>query len=177
MGGRVAEEMIFGYDRVSSGAISDIRHATALARAMVTQWGMSDALGPVNYADSQEAHVLSNTVAAKVDEEVRNIVEAGLKKATDILTEYRHELELLGQSLLEYETLSGDEIRDLLAGKKLHRDATESITKTVRSSFPSSRKVEYTAQQEPSEEADSSLDGDSASQQVSDSDDDTPRSS
>jgi len=177
MGGRVAEEMIFGYDRVSSGAISDIRHATALARAMVTQWGMSDALGPVNYADSQEAHVLSNTVAAKVDEEVRNIVEAGLKKATDILTEYRHELELLGQSLLEYETLSGDEIRDLLAGKKLHRDATESITKTVRSRFPSSRKVEDTTQQQTSEEGDSSLDGDSAPQQVSDSDDDTPRSS
>ena len=141
MGGRVAEELMFGYDKVSSGAMSDIKHATALARAMVTQWGMSDALGPVNYADSQDAHMLSSSVAAKVDEEVRRIVEEGLALAKAILTEFRHELELLGASLLEYETLSGDEIRDLLAGKTLNRDAMQSSSKPVRSSFPSSRKA------------------------------------
>jgi cell division protease FtsH len=157
MGGRVAEEIIFGYDKVSSGASSDIQHATKLARAMVMQWGMSDSLGPINYGSMQQEVFLghsfsqekniSDVTAAKVDEEVKRIVENAHKQAHDILTEYAQELEALGQGLLEYETLSGDEIRALLKGEKLNRVATESLkVKTSRSSFPSARTAEAKVQ-------------------------------
>src|SRR5205085_11133194 len=91
MGGRVAEEMIFGYDKVSSGASSDIQYATTLARDMVTRWGMSDALGPLQYAEPDEEVFLgysmnrqkqmSNETAQAIDQEIRRIVEAGYERA------------------------------------------------------------------------------------------------
>ena len=150
MGGRVAEEMIFGHDKVSSGASSDIQYATKLARAMVTEWGMSEALGPVNYGQSDQhepflgaAHAhrtgTSEATAALVDAEIKRIVVEAHKEATRILTERRHDLDALALALLEYETLSGDEIKQILAGEKLVRESGEA-KKATRSSIPSSRK-------------------------------------
>lgn len=127
MGGRIAEEMIFGHDKVTSGAQSDIEQATRLARMMVTRWGFSPELGTVAYGENQEEVFLghsvsrqqniSETTAQKIDNEVRRLVEEGLSEARNILTERRAELEILAKGLLEYETLSGDEIKDLINGK------------------------------------------------------------
>jgi cell division protease FtsH len=131
MGGRVAEEMIFGYDKVSSGASSDIQYATQLARDMVTRWGMSDALGPLQYAEPEEEVFLgysvnrqrqmSNETAQAIDAEIRKIVEDGYKRAQSLLTENKEQLESLAKALLEYETLSGDEIKKVLAGETIDR--------------------------------------------------------
>jgi cell division protease FtsH len=132
MGGRVAEEIIFGKDAITSGASSDIQQATRLARAMVTQWGFSDELGTVAYGDNQEEVFLGHSVsrtqnmseatAQVIDKEVRRLVEWGNGEATRILTERRDDLEILAQGLLEYETLSGEEIVNLLKGIKPNRD-------------------------------------------------------
>src|SRR4029079_16527441 len=131
MGGRVAEELIFGYDKVSSGASSDISYATGLARDMVTRWGMSDALGPLQYAEADEEVFLgysvnrqknmSDETAQAIDKEIRRIVEQGYDRAKHLLEENRGELETLAKALLEYETLSGDEIKTLLAGGSIER--------------------------------------------------------
>jgi cell division protease FtsH len=131
MGGRVAEELIFGYDKVSSGASSDIQYATGLARDMVTRWGMSDALGPLQYADAEEEVFLgysvnrqrnmSNETAQLIDKEIRRIVDEGYDRAKHVLNEHREELETLAKALLEFETLSGDEIKKLQAGEPIDR--------------------------------------------------------
>jgi cell division protease FtsH len=131
MGGRVAEEIIFGYDKVSSGASGDIQYATGLARDMVTKWGMSDKVGPVDYAQpegesflgyssSQPTH-MSNETAQLIDHEIKTIVEGGLSRAKTVLTENIDQLHLLAGALLEYETLSGDEIKKLIAGENIGR--------------------------------------------------------
>ena len=127
MGGRIAEEMIFGRDKVTSGAQSDIEQATRLARMMVTRWGFSPELGTVAYGENQEEVFLGHSVSRtqnisestsqKIDSEVRRLVEEGLNEARKILTERRGELEILAKGLLEFETLSGDEIKDLINGK------------------------------------------------------------
>ncbi|OLF71776.1 cell division protein FtsH [Maricaulis sp. W15] len=127
MGGRVAEEMKFGKEKVTSGAASDIQQATRLAKAMVTQWGFSDELGPIDYADNQgevflgqqlvQSKSVSGTTARKIEEEVRNLVQTGMEEARRILTAKRKDWETLSEGLLEYETLSGSEITDLLNGK------------------------------------------------------------
>jgi cell division protease FtsH len=131
MGGRVAEELIFGYEKVSSGASSDISYATGLARDMVTRWGMSDALGPLQYADAEEEVFLgysvnrqrnmSNETAQLIDKEIRRIVEEGYDRAKALLDEHRQQLETLAKALLEYETLTGDEIKKLMAGETIDR--------------------------------------------------------
>ncbi len=131
MGGRVAEELIFGYDKVSSGASSDISYATGLARDMVTRWGMSDALGPLQYAEADEEVFLgysvnrqknmSNETAQAIDSEIRRIVEQGYDRAKHVLTEQREQLETLAKALLEYETLSGDEINVVIQGGSIDR--------------------------------------------------------
>ncbi|MBV7258253.1 ATP-dependent zinc metalloprotease FtsH [Erythrobacter sp. WH158] len=130
MGGRVAEEIIFGHDKVSSGASGDIQYATDLARNMVTKWGMSEKLGPLQYEDQQEGYLgmgqTSRTMAGAetnklIDAEIRDLVEGGLKRATDVLTEQEDKLHLLAQAMLEYETLTGDEITRLLEDGKLDR--------------------------------------------------------
>jgi cell division protease FtsH len=131
MGGRVAEEVIFGYDKVSSGASSDISYATGLARDMVTRWGMSDLLGPLQYADADEEVFLgysvnrqrnmSNETAQAIDKEIRRIVEEGYERAKHLLEKHRDELEMLAKGLLEYETLSGDEIKAVLDGGTIDR--------------------------------------------------------
>ncbi|MEO7635225.1 MAG: cell division protein FtsH, partial [Sphingomicrobium sp.] len=135
MGGRVAEEVVFGYDKVSSGASSDIQYATGLARDMVTRGGMSDALGPLQYADADEEVFLgysmnrqkqmSNETAQAIDSEIRRIVEAGYDRAKHLLEENRAELDTLAKALLEYETLSGDEIKTILAGGSIDRGASK----------------------------------------------------
>jgi cell division protease FtsH len=147
MGGRIAEEMIFGKDKVTSGAQSDIEQATRLARMMVTRWGFSDELGTVAYGENQEEVFLgmsmgrqqnvSEATAQTIDKEVRRLVEQGLEDARRILTEKRDQLESLAKGLLEYETLSGDEIRDLLNGKPPVRDLGEPVTPSRGSPVPS----------------------------------------
>jgi cell division protease FtsH len=133
MGGRVAEELIFGRNKVTSGASSDIDQATRLARMMVTRWGLSEELGTVSYGENNDEVFLgmqvnrqqnvSEATAQKIDNEVRRLVEAGYKDAVRILTEKRGDLETLAKGLLEFETLSGDEITDLLNGKKPNRES------------------------------------------------------
>ncbi|GKT36604.1 cell division protein FtsH, partial [Aduncisulcus paluster] len=107
MGGRVAEEITFGKDNITSGASSDIQQATKMAKAMVTQLGYSDQLA----------------TAQKIDAEVRRLVEEGYETARRILTEKKVDFETLAKALLEFETLSGDEIKDLLNGKKPSRES------------------------------------------------------
>ncbi len=132
MGGRIAEELTFGKDKITSGASSDIQAATSLARAMVTQWGFSDKLGTVSYGDNQEEVFLGHSVARTqnvseetsklIDSEVRRYIEEGDAEARRILTEKADDLEALAQGLLEYETLSGDEIMALLKGEAPNRE-------------------------------------------------------
>ncbi|WP_068087146.1 ATP-dependent zinc metalloprotease FtsH [Polycladidibacter stylochi] len=141
MGGRVAEEMIFGYEKVTSGAGGDIQMATRLAKAMATQYGMSDALGPLLYGENQEEVFLGHSVAKNqnisdetqklVDSEVKRFVTEGLEKAEQILKDHEDQLHAIAQGLLEYETLSGDEIDKLLQGEQPVRDMGESV-KTSR---------------------------------------------
>ncbi|HEY6868426.1 MAG TPA: cell division protein FtsH, partial [Novosphingobium sp.] len=130
MGGRVAEELIFGYDKVSSGASSDIQYATSLARNMVTKWGMSDKLGPLQYEDQQEGYLgmggsarlfASDETNKVIDSEIRALVDGAHVRATEILKANEEKLHLLAQALLEYETLSGEEITHLLNDGKLDR--------------------------------------------------------
>jgi cell division protease FtsH len=141
MGGRVAEEIIFGHDKVSSGASSDIQYATNLARNMVTQWGMSDKLGPLQYEEQSEGYLgygqaqrtfRSGSTNELIDNEIKSLVEGAHKRATEILTTHEDQLHLLAQALLEYETLSGEEINALLETGKIDRpDAPRGPTVTA----------------------------------------------
>jgi len=125
-GGRLAEELIFGHEKVTTGAMSDIEQATRMARAMVTRFGMSDELGPIAYGENQEEVFLGHSVsrqqniseqtAQKIDSEIRSIVDTTYNKAKDILTKHMDDLHTLARGLLEYETLTGDEIVALLKG-------------------------------------------------------------
>jgi cell division protease FtsH len=145
MGGRVAEEMIFGSKKVTSGAASDIEQATKLARAMVTRWGFSDAVGRVAVGENQEEIFLGHSVARqqnvseetarKIDVELRRLVDEGYDEARRILTEQKHELEALAQGLLEFETLTGEEIKALLQGKRpVREDPSEETPSAPRGS-------------------------------------------
>jgi cell division protease FtsH len=146
MGGRVAEELIFGKEKVTSGASSDIEQATRLARMMVTRWGLSEELGTVSYGENQDEVFLGMSVSRtqnaseatvqKIDTEIRRFVEEGYREATRILTEKRADLETLAKGLLEFETLSGDEITDLLAGKKPNRESVLEPTGPRTSAVP-----------------------------------------
>ena len=156
MGGRVAEEVIFGYDKVSSGASGDITQATKLARAMVTRWGMSDELGPLEYEEQQgetflgysqsQRHNMSNETALKIDSEIKRLVEGGLTRAREIINTHTDQLHRVAGALLEFETLTGDEIKKLVAGEDIGRDdegpktplpsSGTSIPKTKRPSGP-----------------------------------------
>ncbi|MBR0854263.1 ATP-dependent zinc metalloprotease FtsH [Bradyrhizobium liaoningense] len=146
MGGRVAEELIFGREKVTSGAASDIEQATRLARMMVTRWGLSEELGTVSYGENQDEVFLGMSVSRtqnaseatvqKIDSEIRRLVEEGYKEATRILTEKHADLETLAKGLLEFETLSGDEIVDLLKGKKPNRESVLEPTTPRASAVP-----------------------------------------
>lgn len=148
MGGRVAEELKFGYDAVTSGASGDIQMATNLARSMVTEWGMSDKLGPILYAENSgevflgksvtKSQNMSEETAQLVDEEIKSFIMTAYEKAKEILTKHREDWEKLAEALIEYETLTGDEIKDLLAGKEI--DKTKELPvpeeKRTHSSLP-----------------------------------------
>ncbi|HEV3177626.1 MAG TPA: ATP-dependent zinc metalloprotease FtsH [Stellaceae bacterium] len=131
-GGRVAEELIFGTEKVTTGASDDIRRATSLARRMVTEFGFSDKLGPLRYSENEEEVFLGHSVTQRknmsdataklIDEEIRRVVEDGERKARQILTEHMQELHSLAKGLLEFETLSADEIRRVIRGEKIVRD-------------------------------------------------------
>jgi cell division protease FtsH len=132
-GGREAEILVFGADKVTSGATGDIQMATQLARSMVMQWGMSDKLGRVRYQGNEQevflGHSVTQTVnlseqtAELIDSEIRSLIEEGERTARRILTERHDDFETLAQALLEFETLSGEEVRNLLAGRRPRRDA------------------------------------------------------
>jgi cell division protease FtsH len=150
MGGRVAEEQVFGREKVTSGAASDIEQATKLARMMVTRWGLSEELGTVAYGENQDEvflgyqvarqHNISEATSQKIDSEVRKLVEAGYHEAEIILQEKRADLETLAKGLLEFETLTGDEITDLLAGKKPSRESVIEPATPRASAVPSAGK-------------------------------------
>jgi len=150
MGGRVAEELVFGTDKVTSGAASDIEQATKLARMMVTRWGLSPELGTVAYGENQEEVFLGYSVSRqqnisedtvkKIDSEIKRYVEEGYQLATQVLTEKRADLESLAKGLLEYETLSGDEIKDLLIGKPPTRESAAEPSTPRTSAVPTAGK-------------------------------------
>jgi len=141
MGGRVAEELVFGRNKVTSGAASDIQQCTRVARAMITQLGFSDKLGTVAYADPQQeqflgyslgrTQTLSEATQQLIDSEVRRLVQEAYDTAKRILTEKRAQLDVLAEGLLEYETLSGEEIVSLLAGKRPVRDEPAPVTQST----------------------------------------------
>ncbi|MFM8376265.1 MAG: ATP-dependent zinc metalloprotease FtsH, partial [Phenylobacterium sp.] len=132
MGGRLAEEIIFGREKITSGASSDIDQATRLARAMVTKWGFSDRLGVVSYGENQDEVFLGHSVsrtqnvseetARIIDEEVKRLVQSGYDEAKRILTDRIEDLHTLAKALLEYETLTGDEITNALKGVMPRRE-------------------------------------------------------
>ena len=132
MGGRIAEELIFGPEKVTTGASSDIQMATDMAKRMVTEWGLSPKLGPLRYVNNQEEVFLGHSVsqsqnmsdatAATIDSEVRRIVEEAYTRATTCIKDHMDDLHKLAEALLEYELLSGEEIKDLLAGKDIIRE-------------------------------------------------------
>jgi cell division protease FtsH len=134
-GGRVAEELIFGREKITSGAANDISQATKLARAMVTKWGYSETLGVVEYGENQEEVFLGHSVARNqnvseetariIDAEIKRLTQAGLDEARRILTEKIEDLHTVAKSLLEYETLTGDEIIAVLKGIPPRRDEPE----------------------------------------------------
>jgi cell division protease FtsH len=153
MGGRVAEELIFGHEKVSSGASGDIKQATKLARAMVTQWGMSEKLGMLMYEEQQgetflgysqtQRHNISNETALAIDSEIRALVDGGYARANAILTEHIDQLHTVANALLEYETLTGDEIKRLVAGEDVGRPEPGALVSTLPSggtSIPKTRR-------------------------------------
>lgn len=147
MGGRVAEELIFGADKVSNGASGDIKMATNQARMMVTEWGMSDVIGMIAYGDnSQEVFLghsvtqtknLSEDTARKIDAEIRAIIDGAYGRAKTILSEHMDELHLLAKGLLEHETLSGDEIKQVIRGEPIVRNRPDEPVNMGRGSVPS----------------------------------------
>jgi cell division protease FtsH len=130
-GGRVAEQLIFGEEEVTTGASNDIQQATRLARAMVTEYGMSEKLGRLRYADNEEEVFLGHSVTQRknvsdhtariIDEEIRHLVETAEVKARQVLTEHLDDLHAVANGLLEYETLSGAEVQQLLRGETIDR--------------------------------------------------------
>ncbi len=150
-GGRVAEEMIFGPESVTTGASDDIRKATSLARSMVTEWGMSEKLGPLRYEDNDEEVFLGHSVtqhknvsdatARTIDEEVKRLVQLGEAKAREIITDNIDDLHTIANGLLEYETLSNADIQALLRGEDIQRPEPGGPSDQgggIRSSVPTS---------------------------------------
>ncbi len=151
MGGRVAEEIIFGDEKVTSGASSDIEMATKMARNMVTKFGMSDKLGTIQYGENEEEVFLGRSVqkhqnvseetAKVIDSEIRSIVDTCYENARKILKDKINDLHAIAKGLIEYETLSGDEIIELLRDGKISRPDPEVEIKNAGSSVPKSGKT------------------------------------
>ncbi len=149
MGGRAAEEIIFGADKVSNGASGDIKMATDQTRRMITEWGMSTKLGMIAYGDNSQEVFLGHSVtqnknvseatAREIDSEIKAVIDRAYAMAKRILTENVEELHRLARGLLEYETLSGDEIRTVLRGEPVIRKVVdEPAPESRRASVPNS---------------------------------------
>ena len=146
MGGKVAEELIFGKENVTSGAASDIQQVSKIARAMVTQFGFSDQLGNIDYANEQQSYLgayqggtqLSPETQERIDAEVRRIVDEGYETAKRILTEKMDDLNRLANGLLEYETLTGPEIMRVINGEPLSRDDDDADLPPSKGNAPAS---------------------------------------
>ena len=146
-GGRIAEEMIFGKDKITNGAASDIQMVTNLAKKMITEWGMSEKLGRLRYnSDSEEVFLghsvaqsknLSDSTAKLIDDEVRSLAEEAETNCKKILHDNIDELHIVAKGLLEYETLSGDEIKDLIKGIKPTRDEFDNDQDTPKNTATS----------------------------------------
>ncbi len=127
-GGRIAEELIFGHEHVTTGASNDIQRATEIARSMVTKWGLSEKLGPLTYSEEEGEVFLGHSVtqhknvsdetAHIIDEEIRSIVDRNYQRARSILTEHLDQLHLMADSLIKYETIDKDQIDDIMAGRQ-----------------------------------------------------------
>jgi cell division protease FtsH len=148
MGGRVAEEIILGPEKVTGGASGDIKQATRVARMMVTELGMSEKLGMISYGDNSQEVFLGHSVtqnknvseatAREIEAEVKAMIDAGYNRAKEILVEHIEELHMLANGLLEYETLSGAEVRQILRGEKITRTVVdEPAPDNRRASVPS----------------------------------------
>lgn len=136
LGGRISEEVVFGPDKVTSGCVSDLKFATKLARSMVMQWGMSDKVGFLYHGDEREDKIfVSDALANVIDSEVKNIINICSERAREIISSKMDLLKLLAEALLKYETLSGQEIKDLLEGKKIREDELDSDTEVIHSSL------------------------------------------
>ncbi len=150
-GGREAEIIKFGPAKVTSGASGDIQMATGLARSMVMEWGMSEKLGRVRYKSNDQEVFLGHSVtqsnnmsdetAKLIDEEVRTLIENGEKTAREILTTYGNEWESIAQALLEFETLTGDELRALMDGKQPVRPDDNGSSAPKATGVPSAGKA------------------------------------
>ena len=146
MGGRASEEMIFGHDKVTSGASSDIQQCTNIARNMVIKWGLSEKVGKINYAQEDNGCLssckavsadISQETAKLIDEEVKRLTDDAYATAVKILQEKRHDLETLAEALLEYETLTGDEIKELLKGNKPRQNYDTTTSEHKKKGFGS----------------------------------------
>ncbi|EJF88560.1 ATP-dependent zinc metalloprotease FtsH [Bartonella vinsonii subsp. arupensis OK-94-513] len=164
MGGRVAEELKFGKENITSGASSDIEQATKLARAMITRWGFSDLLGNVAYGDNQDEVFLGHSVARTqnvseetarmIDMEVRKLIDDAYKNATRILKEKKKQWFALAQGLLEYETLTGAEINEVIAGKPPSRTQRDETASPRTSSVPKTGAMKAESPMKTTEETD-----------------------
>ncbi len=123
-GGRIAEELIYGPDSVTTGASNDIERATSIARNMVTKWGLSDSLGPLMYEEedkggfmgtSRNANV-SGEISKEIDHEIRNLIDRNYQRATDILKDHSKELEEMTEALMKYETIDAQQIKNIMEG-------------------------------------------------------------
>ncbi|NRA73847.1 MAG: ATP-dependent metallopeptidase FtsH/Yme1/Tma family protein [Rickettsiales bacterium] len=144
MGGRAAEEIILGHKKVTSGAAQDIKAATAYARAMVREWGMSDKVGPLYYGGNsqdvyahQQQKMYSSNTEDLIDKEVKSLVDNGYKLAHKILTTHKNQLHKIAKALLTKETLTGDELYELAFGKKKKNTTT---TKKSSKDLPTTKK-------------------------------------
>jgi cell division protease FtsH len=136
-GGRVAEQLVFGPQNVTTGAANDIQQATDMARRMVTEWGMSEALGRLRYSDNEEEIFLGRSITRTrnvsedtsrlIDSEVRHIIEVAEAKARLVLNERLDDLHAIARALLEYETLSGDDAMRILRGERLDRSDSPDV--------------------------------------------------
>jgi cell division protease FtsH len=145
-GGRVAEQIIYGREHLNTGAASDISQATGMARRMVTEWGMSDKLGPLLYNENQQEVFLGHSIAQQqnmseetakmIDDEIRRIVIEGEQKAWEVLGANKDKLELVAQALMEYETISGEECMAVMRGEKIVREEDDEDSGAFGSAVP-----------------------------------------
>jgi cell division protease FtsH len=127
-GGRVAEQLIFGDKAVTTGAANDIERATGIARKMVTQWGLSDRMGPQTYSEDEgevflgktygKQRILSNDTAQAIDSEVRTIIDRNYQRAVEILNEHESVLHLMADALMKYETIDAGQIDTIMKGQE-----------------------------------------------------------